>query len=55
MPKKILSKTLSFPPQIIAMLFLDGLAAWAWTEPSQAPPAGNKAGTGKIERAKLPF
>ncbi len=28
-------------PQIIAMLFLTGFIAWAWTEPSSAPPAGN--------------
>lgn len=28
-------------PQIVAMLFLAGFAAYAWTEPSSVPPAGN--------------
>ena len=28
-------------PQIVAMLFLAGFVAWAWTEPTVAPPAGN--------------
>ncbi len=30
-----------FLPQIIASLFLAGFVAYAWTEPSVAPPAGN--------------
>jgi hypothetical protein len=30
-----------FLPQIIAMLFLAGFVAWAWTEPTSAPPSGN--------------
>src|SRR3989344_6813546 len=41
MPKKILSKTLSFLPQIIASLFLAGFVAYAWTEPAGPPPGGN--------------
>jgi len=28
-------------PQIVALLFLAGFAAWAWTEPTVAPPSGN--------------
>ncbi|MDO8559401.1 MAG: hypothetical protein Q7R84_03655 [bacterium] len=30
-----------FLPQIIASLFLAGFVAYAWTEPSSAPPGGN--------------
>ncbi len=34
-------KFYKFLPQIVAMLFLAGFVAYAWTEPAGAPPAGN--------------
>ncbi len=39
--KRISSKILSFLPHILALLFIFAFAAFAWQEPSQAPPQGN--------------
>lgn len=36
-------KTSKYFPQILAALFLAGFAAYAWTDPSSAPPDGNVA------------
>ena len=42
MPHKLFSKTLTFLPHVLVLLFLSGLAAvFAWQEPSQPPPDGN--------------
>ena len=36
-------KFYKFLPQIVAMLFLAGFFAYAWTGPTSEPPAGNVA------------
>ncbi|MBI2041832.1 MAG: hypothetical protein HYT20_02335 [Candidatus Nealsonbacteria bacterium] len=45
-----------FLPQIIAFLFLAGFAAYAWTEPSSAPPDGNvdaPINVGSVDQNKI--
>jgi len=51
----MIRKISKFLPQIVALLFLTGFMAYAWTEPSQAPPADNVSAplnTGNIGQSK---